>query len=136
MICLTPKRSQSFFVYPKQMFLEKKSFLKKRENRGLYKKRKKAFKLLAAAIKKDPTTSVRKHADELKVHKKSVRTVIKQDLRPDLKPLDYHIWGVLEDKANTTSHPNMGSLKTDIEEECQKNLFWRGAYRFEGMLIQ
>ena len=36
---------------------------------------------------------------------------------PDLKPLDYAIWGVLKNKTNATSHPNIVSLKTAIEEE-------------------
>ena len=35
-------------------------------------------------IKKDPTTSIRKRANELKVHDKTVKTAIKQDLRPDI----------------------------------------------------
>ena len=39
---------------------------------------------------------------------------------PDLNPLDYTIWGILENKTNTTSHPNIGSLKTAIEEEWNK----------------
>ena len=64
-------------------------------------------------IKKDPTTSIRKHANELKVHKET----LKQDLSPDHCPLDYAIWGVLENKTNATSHPNIGLLKTAIEEE-------------------
>ena len=38
----------------------------------------------------------------------------------DLKPVDYIIWGILENKTNTTSHPNIGSLKTAIEEEWNK----------------
>ena len=38
------------------------------------------------AIKKDPTMSIRKHTNELKVHQKTVRTAIKQDLSPDLNP--------------------------------------------------
>ena len=45
---------------------------------------------------------------------------------PDLNPLDYAIWGALENKTNATSHPNIGALKTAIEEEwikCLKNLF-------------
>ena len=46
----------------------------------------------------------------LKVHEKTVRTAIKQDLIPDLNPLYYAIWGVLENKTNTTSHPNIGSV--------------------------
>ena len=36
---------------------------------------------------------------------------------PDLNPLDYTIWGVLENKTNATSHPKIGSLKIAIEEE-------------------
>ena len=39
---------------------------------------------------------------------------------PDLNPLDYAIWGVLENKTNATSHPNIGSPKTAIEEEWNK----------------
>ena len=35
----------------------------------------------------------------------------------DLNPLDYTIWDILENKTNTTSHPNIGSLKTAIDEE-------------------
>ena len=34
---------------------------------------------------------------------------------PDHNPLDYAIWDILENKTNTTSHPNIGSLKTAIE---------------------
>ena len=86
------------------------------------KKRKEGFlTALATTIKKDPTTSITRHAKELKVHKKTVKTLIKQDLSPDLTlPLDYAIWVVLENKTNATSHPNIGSLKTAIEEECNK----------------
>ena len=52
-------------------------------------KRKEGFlTALAIAIKKDPTTSIRKHSNELKVHEKTVRTAIKQDLSSDLNPLD------------------------------------------------
>ena len=39
---------------------------------------------------------------------------------PDLNPLDYAIWGVLENKTNATSHPNIGSLKTAIKKEWDK----------------
>ena len=41
-----------------------------------------------------------------------MKTAIKQDLSPDLNRLDYAIWGVLENKTNVTSHPNIGLLKT------------------------
>ena len=60
---------------------------------------------------------IRKQANELKVHKKTVRTAIKQDLSPDHNPLNYTIWGILEYKTNAISHPNIGSLKPAIEEE-------------------
>ena len=49
---------------------------------------------------------------------------------PDLKPLDYAIWGVLENKTNATSNSNIGSLKTAIEEEWNK-MSWKNYY--EGM---
>ena len=39
---------------------------------------------------------------------------------PDHNPLDYTIWGVLEYKTNATSHPNIGSFKTAVEEEWNK----------------
>ena len=71
-------------------------------------------------IKKDPTTSLRKHTNELKIHKKTVRIAIKQDLSQDLNPLDYAIWGILENKTNVIFHPNIGSLETAIEEEWNK----------------
>ena len=51
----------------------------------------------------------------MKVHEKTVRTAIKQDLSPDIDTLVYAIRGVLENKTNETS--NIGSLKTAIEEE-------------------
>ena len=71
-------------------------------------------------IKKDPTTSIRKHANELKVHEKTVRTAIKHDLNPDHNPLDYAIWGILVKKTIATSHRNIGTLMTAIEEEWNK----------------
>ena len=39
---------------------------------------------------------------------------------PDINVLDYAIWRILENKTNATSHPNIGSLKTAIEEEWNK----------------
>ena len=48
---------------------------------------------------------------------KFTRKAIKQDPSPDRNPFDYAILGVLENKTNATSHPNIGSLKTAIEEE-------------------
>ena len=74
---------------------------------------------LATAIKKDPTTSEKKCANELKVNEKSVRTVMKQHLSPDSAPW-LCLWGDLENKTNATSHRNIGSLKTAIEEEWNK----------------
>ena len=70
-------------------------------------KRKNVFLALATVIKKHPTMSIRKHANELQVHKKTVRSAIKLDLSSDLKLLDNAIWGVLENKTNTTCHPNI-----------------------------
>ena len=40
------------------------------------------------AIMKDPTTSIRKHANELEVHEKTARAEIEQDLSSDHNPLD------------------------------------------------
>ena len=34
-----------------------------------------------------------------------------------LNPLDHAIWGVLENKTNATSHPNIDLFKIAIEEE-------------------
>ena len=87
------------------------------------KNEKKAFSIaLATVLKKDPATSIRKHTNELEVHEKTVRTAIKQDLSPDRNPLDYVIWGVLENKTNANPHPNIGSLAED-KIKCLKNLF-------------
>ena len=79
--------------------------------------------------------SIRKHTNELKVYEKTLRTTIKQDLSRELNPLDYTVWGVLENKTNATSHSNMGSFKTANEEEWNKmseefilkacKMFWR-----------
>ena len=56
----------------------------------------------------------------MKVHEKTVRTAIKKDLSADLNPLEYAIWGVLENKSNATSHRHIGWLKTAIEKEWNK----------------
>ena len=73
----------------KEKNLQKKNFLRKSGCKRLNKKRNKGFlTALATAMKKDPTTSIRKHASELKVHEKTVRTAIKEDLSPDFNPLD------------------------------------------------
>ena len=41
-------------------------------------------------------------------------------LSPDLTSLIYATWGVLKNQTNATSHPNIGSLKIDIEEEWNR----------------
>ena len=106
-IYLTPKPSQSFLsiVYKaKKKNFQKNRFLRKMEIGGLSQKNEKKGVLenkqmqrkegiliaLATTIKKDPTTSIRKHF-ELKVHEKTVRTAIKQDLSPGLNRFDYAI---------------------------------------------
>ena len=86
-------------------------------NWGLNKNKKKPF---VSAIKKDPTTSIRKHANKMKVHEKTMRAAIQQDLRPDLNPFDYAKRGVLKKQTNRTSNPNIGSLKSAIEERWNK----------------
>ena len=43
-----------------------------------------------------------------------MRTEIKQDLSPELNPLDYALWTVLDNKTN------IGSLKIAVEEEWNK----------------
>ena len=63
---------------------------------------------------------MRKLATELKVHEKNVRTATKLDLRPDVNPLDYAVWGIFGNKTNATFQPNIGSLNTAIEKEWNK----------------
>ena len=75
---------------------------------------------LAMAIKKDTTTSTKKYVNEFKVHGKSVWTVNKPYLIPNRNPLDYAIFCVLENETNSTSHPNIRSLKTSIEKEWNR----------------
>ena len=54
--------------------------------------------------------------------KKMSETIV-ISLRPpsslDLDLLDYVIWDILENKMNTTSHPNIGLLKSATEEEMK-----------------
>ena len=69
-------------------------------------------------IKEDPTTSIRKHANELKVSEKTEDS--RQDLSLDCNPLDYARWGVLKNKTNATSHSNIGLFMTAIGEEWNK----------------
>ena len=88
------KTKQKFFLSTvnkgKKTFYRKKLSKEKWGVEDLTKKRKEVFlTALAMAIKKDPTTSIGKHASELKVHEKTVKTVIKRHLIPDLNLLDY-----------------------------------------------
>ena len=69
--------------------------------------------------KKDPTESIRKHANELKVHEKILK-IVEQDLSLELNLLNYVIWGVFENKTNPISHRNISSLKTAFEKEWNK----------------
>ena len=85
--------------------------LPKRGSGGLNKKQKEGFLFaLVTVTKKDPKR-IRKH---------TLRTAIKLDLNPGHNPLDYAKWGVLKNKINTTSHPNICSLKNAIEKEWNK----------------
>ena len=67
-------------------------------------------------IKKDSTMSIRKCTNEMKVQGKSVKTAIKEDLSSDLYIFEYAILGILENKTNVTSHPNIGLLKAAIQD--------------------
>ena len=104
MICLTPKLNQGFFgirTQIKEKCFAEKEFLRKRESGRLNKKRiESLLTVLAMPFKKDLRTSIRKNANELKVHEKNVRTEIKQDLSPAVNPFNNVILGVLENKIN------------------------------------
>ena len=56
--------------------------------------------------------------------KKKTSEIDEVSLRPpsstNLNTIGYVIWGVLENKTNATSHPNIGFLKTVIEYEWNK----------------
>ena len=60
-------------MYTKQrkIFLEKKSFLRKSRSGGLNKKQKGFLTALAMVIKKDPTMSISKHANESEIEEKT-----------------------------------------------------------------
>ena len=112
-LCLPYTKQKFFFFF---FFTEKELFKEKRawKTGQKTKKQKESFlTVFTVAIKNDSTTLIRKHANELKVCKK-------QDLSPDLDPLNYVIWGVLENKTNANFYPNIGSLKIVIEEEWNK----------------
>ena len=63
MVCLTPKPSQSFFVYSIQRKKYRKELFKEKREWRIEQKRKEGFFLTAFAtvIKKDPTNSIREH---------------------------------------------------------------------------
>ena len=119
-LCL-PYTKQSFFVFFFFFFFTEKQFFKEKGEWRIKQKRKEGFlTVLTTAIKKEPITSIKKHASELEVHEKMVGTVIKRDLISDHNSFDYVIWDVLENKINTTSHLNIGSFTTTIGEEWNK----------------
>ena len=51
---------------------------------------------------------------------KKISKIIGVSLWSPSNPFNYAIWGVLENKTNATPPPNIGSLKTAIEEEWNK----------------
>ena len=64
-------------LFRENFFYKKKSNFRKR-NGGLNKKRKEGFlTAFTTAIKKEPTTSIRKHANELRVYEKRGRQLNK-----------------------------------------------------------
>ena len=79
MICSKLNPSQSFFVYhiqSKIKFTEKELF-KEKENGGSNRKRIEDFlTVFAKMIRKDPTTSKRKHSNKLKIQGEIMRTEI------------------------------------------------------------
>ena len=109
-ICLTPNLSQSSSVYRIQsdFFYSKRAFKERGKCRIEQKRNDNFLTATATVIKKNSTKSRRKHSNDLKVHEKTVRTAIKQDLNLDLNFLAYAIWSALKDKANAISHPNIG----------------------------
>ena len=71
-------------------------------------------------IKNDPSTSIKKHANELKVLEKTERKANKQDLSPDLSLLDYNRWGVFENKKKKCNFP----WKSTFDDEWNKMSEW------------
>ena len=68
-----------YLPYTKQRknFLQEKSFLRKSGSGGLDKKQNEDFlTALAKVIKKDPTASIKKQTNELKVRKKTMRKTV------------------------------------------------------------
>ena len=63
------------YTKERNIFLQKKNFFRSRGSDRLNKRRKESFlTALVTVIKKDPTTSIRKQANELKVHEKTEDT--------------------------------------------------------------
>lgn len=58
---------------------------------------------------------------------------------PDLNPLDYAVWSILEYATNRTSHPNINCLIDNIREELDKitsDFFLEKSYRiFKGCTV-
>ena len=128
---LFAENKPKFFVYSIQSKDKKSIFKEKREYRIEQKTKKKGFlTALVTAIKKDPTTSRRKHTNELKVHEKTARTAIKQDLTPDFNSP----WLRYMQQIQILIHLKL--LLSSNGVKCLQNLFWRHANRFEGILIQ
>ena len=98
---------------------------------------------IATVIKKDPTMFIKKHANELKVPVKTVRTAIKQDLSSGLNSLDYAIrgGGSLENKTNATSHPNIGLFKEELWKMSEKFIskvcksFWKNVNKITEKMV-
>ena len=90
-LCLLYTKERKNFFTVKELLKEKGLWRveqkKKKRKRGL-------LIALATVIKKNLTTSIRKHANVLKVQEKTVRTAIKQDLSSDCNPLDHSIGGI------------------------------------------
>ena len=74
-LCLLYIEERIFFFF---FFLHKRNFLRKKESGGLKKNNEKEgfVTVLSTAIKKDMTTSIRKHANELKIHE-NIKNMIK-----------------------------------------------------------
>jgi len=57
---------------------------------------------------------------------------------PDLNPMDYSVWGILEQKACSTRHSNLGSLKKALQtawEEIDSELLRRIVAQFPKRLM-
>ena len=110
---LNAKPNQSFFTYriqSKEKLSSEKSFLKEKGKQRVEKKiKRRLFNCFRNGDYEGPTASIRKHAIELKVHEKTMKTAIKQDLSSDHKTPVRCMRRFTKTKA--ASHPNIGSLK-------------------------